>query len=324
MHHVLVTGGAGFIGSHTVERLLTLGHRVTVLDDFSTGRLENLKGVSDHPRLTVVEGDAAEAIGAQLVGVTREFGPPTHVVHLAAQVSVALSVAAPLEDARRNLVATLRVLEFAGEARVDKVVFSSSAAAYGDGPQPAHEGLECRPLSPYGVHKYASEHHLRIHAELTGLGALSFRFFNVYGPRQSPRSHYAGVISIFIGQALSGEPLSIFGAGDATRDFVYVGDLVEAVISGLFSGPARGEVLNVGTGHATSVLTLAQTAVAVTGSRSPIVERPARPGDILHSRSDAARIGAALGWTARTALAEGLGATAAWLRSARVSHDVHF
>ncbi|HRE88266.1 MAG TPA: NAD-dependent epimerase/dehydratase family protein, partial [Myxococcota bacterium] len=303
MHHVLVTGGAGFIGSHTVERLLSLGHRVTVLDDFSTGRRENLAAVSGHSCLRVVEGDVAEPIGPQLAEAVAGFGPVTEVLHLAAQVSVALSVSEPLEDARRNLVGTLRVLEFARELQVDKVVFASSAAAYGDGPQPAHEGLECRPLSPYGLHKLAGEHHLRIHSELTGLGALSFRFFNVFGPRQSPRSHYAGVISIFIGRALAGESLSIFGKGDATRDFVYVVDLVSALVKGLFSGPRRGEVLNVGTGVPTSVAALARTVIEVTGSASPVVELPPRAGDILHSRADATRIREALGWSAETPLA---------------------
>lgn len=313
MHHVLVTGGAGFIGSHAVERLLALGHRVTVLDDFSTGRRENLAAVAGHERLSVVEGDVAEPLEGQLASVLRAVGPLSHVLHLAAQVSVALSVAEPLEDARRNLVGTLRVLELARENKIDKVVFASSAAAYGDGPQPAHEGLECRPLSPYGLHKFAGEHHLRIHAELTGLGALSFRFFNVFGPRQSPRSHYAGVISIFIGRALAGEPLTIFGKGDATRDFVYVADLVAALVKGLFSGPRRGEVLNVGTGLPTSVAELAGAVVAVTGSASPIAELPPRAGDILHSRADAGRIREALGWAAETPLAEGLRETAAWL-----------
>lgn len=316
MHHILVTGGAGFIGSHTVERLLELGHRVTVLDDFSTGRRENLAAVLGHAKLVVVEGDVAEPIGPQLEGVVREVGPVSHVLHLAAQVSVALSVSEPLEDARRNLLGTLRVLELAREQRVDKVVYASSAAAYGDGPQPAHEGLECRPLSPYGIHKFAGEHHLRVHAELTGLGGLSFRFFNVFGPRQSPRSHYAGVISIFIGRALAGEPLTMFGKGYATRDFVYVGDLVSALVKGLFSGPRGGEVLNVGTGVPTSVAGLAKTVVEVTGSASPIVELPPRAGDILHSRADASRIREALGWSAETPLAAGLRETAAWLREA--------
>lgn len=313
MHHVLVTGGAGFIGSHAVERLLELGHRVTVLDDFSTGRRENLASVAGHARLSVVEGDVAEPLDGQLAVILREVGPVSHVLHLAAQVSVALSVEEPLEDARRNLVGTLRVLELARSNKIDKIVFASSAAAYGDGPQPAHEGLECRPLSPYGLHKLAGEHHLRIHAELTGLGALSFRFFNVFGPRQSPRSHYAGVISIFIGRALAGEPLTIFGKGDATRDFVYVADLVAALVKGLFSGPRSGEVLNVGTGLPTSVAELAKAVVAVTGSASPIAELPPRAGDILHSRADATRIREALGWTAGTPLADGLRETAAWL-----------
>ncbi len=315
--HVLVTGGAGFIGSHTVEALLAAGHRVTVLDDFSTGRRDNLAAVAGEPGLVVVEGDATQAIGPQLAAVVESRGAPTHIVHLAAQVSVALSMSAPLDDLTRNLTATLRVLDFAREHGVKKTVFASSAATYGEGPQPAHEGMGCAPLSPYGIHKFASEHHLRVFAGL-GLGeTLSFRFFNVYGPRQSPGSQYAGVISIFIGRALGGEPLLIFGKGDATRDFVYVGDLVRAVVGGLFGGPGAGEVLNVGTGAATSVRELAETVVAVTGSASSIVEQPARAGDILHSRANVERIATALGWRPESSMSDGLAATARWLAGKR-------
>lgn len=312
-HHVLVTGGAGFIGSHAVEALLGQGHRVTVIDDFSTGDRRNLAAVDGHADLWIVEGDVSRAVAPQLAEPIERWGPPTHILHLAAQVSVALSVDAPHEDARRNLIATLHVLEFARACRAKKIVFSSSAAAYGDGEQPAHEGLVCQPLSPYGVHKYASELHLRVHAALGHGRALSFRFFNVYGPRQSPRSHYAGVISIFIGQALVGEPLFVFGTGEATRDFIYVADLVEAVTAGLFGGPEDGRALNLGTGRAISVRTLAETVIEVTGSKSPIVERPPRAGDILHSRADARRVEAELGWLPKTPLSEGLAATARWL-----------
>lgn len=306
--HILVTGGAGFIGSHLVEALLGAGDRVTVLDNLSTGTLENLAAVAQHPDFRFVRGDVVEPLAPQLGALA-----PTHIVHLAAQVSVVVSVADPQRDLEQNLSATLRVIELAREARVQRVVFASSAAIYGDGPLPSTETLAPQPASPYGIHKLASEHHLRAAAMIHRVPTTSLRFFNVYGPRQVPTSSYAGVISIFLARAVAGEPLNLFGGGIATRDFVYVRDLVRAIGLALSAGPGEGEALNVGTGRATSVRELAQTAVAVTRSASALVAAPARAGEALHSCADVERIASVLGWRATTTLSEGLAETARWI-----------
>lgn len=307
--HVLVTGGAGFIGSHLVELLIASGDRVTVIDDLSSGTRDNLASVLDHPRFELVVADVVEPFAIESV--------PTHIVHLAAQVSVVASVANPLRDLEQNLVATLRVIEHARAVGARRVVFASSAATYGDGPLPSHEALAMNPTSPYGIHKLASEHHLRSASAAHGLPTTSLRFFNVYGPRQSPSNPYAGVISIFLARALSGEPLTMFGAGVATRDFVYVKDLVRAIAAALDNGPGGGEAYNVGTANATSVRALAETVVNVTHSQSVLLDAPARAGEALHSRADVARIAADLGWRATTSLHDGLAETAAWLQGTR-------
>jgi len=310
--HVLVTGGAGFIGSHLVEELLGTGDSVTVLDDLSTGSLANLAAVVHHPDFTFVRGDAVLPLAPQLGARA-----PTHIMHLAAQVSVVASLADPARDLQQNLGATLQVLALARAARVQRVVFASSAAVYGDGPLPSDETLAPAPASPYGIHKLASEHHLRCAALIDHVPTTSLRFFNVYGPRQVPTSPYAGVISIFLARALAGEPLALFGAGAATRDFVYVKDLVAALALALSHSPGQGEVLNVGTGRATSVRELAETAVSVTRSTSALIDAPARPGEVLHSRAAVDRIASALGWRATTSLSDGLGETARWLGASR-------
>ncbi len=306
--HYLVTGGAGFIGSHLVEALIASGAAVTVLDDLSTGSLDNLAAVSSHERFRFVRGDATRPLRAQL-GDTR----PTHVVHLAAQISVVRSVAEPLVDLEQNVVATLRAIELAREVAAQRLVFASSAAIYGDGPQPSHEGLVPEPTSPYGIHKLTSEHHVRLAALLHGVPAVSLRFFNVYGPRQLPTSNYAGVISIFVQRALAGRPLELFGGGHATRDFVFVKDLVAAIMRAAADGPRDGSALNVGTGRATSVRDVAAAVLEVTGSTSAVIEAPARKGEAMHSRAVVERI-EALGWRATTTLADGMAETAAWIR----------
>ncbi len=309
--HILVTGGAGFIGSHLVEALLGAGDQVTVLDNLSTGSLQNLAAVAQHPELAFVRGDVTEPLAPQLGARV-----PTHIVHLAAQVSVIASVTDPRRDLEQNLAATLRVIELARATRVRHVVFASSAAIYGDGPQPSEEALAPQPTSPYGIHKLASEHHLRCAALIDQVPTTSLRFFNVFGPRQVPTSSYAGVISIFLARAVAGEPLLLFGAGLATRDFVYVKDLVRAIGLALSAGPGQGEALNVGTGRTTSVRELATTAVAVTRSASVLVDAPARAGEALHSRADVTRIADVLGWRATTSLREGLDETARWIMGA--------
>ena len=303
---VVVTGGAGFIGSHTVDRLIETGHRVVVLDNFSTGKRANLARWAEHPALHVVTCDIAHGMFAAVAPITREHGPIERIVHLAAQVSVVHSVANPHVDMQVNYGGTLHVLEYARAHGVKKVVFSSSAAVYGDVAElPVAEEAPCRPVSPYGIDKLASELALDYYAAVHGVPCTALRFFNVYGPRQDPSSPYSGVISIFTDRARAGAKLVIFGDGTQTRDFVYVGDVVDAIVAALADGNAR-VVANVGTGREITVLELARTVVDLCGNRSQIVHAPARAGEILKSRARVDRLRDVFGVSARTKLVDGL------------------
>jgi len=302
----VVTGGAGFIGSHTVDRLLGAGHRVVVLDDFRTGKRANLAQHSGSDRLDVVACDVSHGIFAALAPLTAKHGPVERIVHLAAQVSVVNSVQNPLVDLQVNYGGTLHVLEYARAAGVAKVVFASSAAVYGDvEAMPVGEDTPTRPVSPYGIHKLASEHALDYYAAVHGVPTTALRFFNVYGPRQDPSSPYSGVISIFADRARAGRPLLIFGDGGQTRDFVYVGDVVRAIVAGLGDGNSR-LVANVGTGGEVTVLELARTLVELCGGKSVIEHAPQRAGEILKSRARVDRLRTALGIAAETQLIDGL------------------
>jgi UDP-glucose 4-epimerase len=307
---VVVTGGAGFIGSHTVDRLIGLGHHVVVLDDFRTGKRANLAQHAGGDQLDVVACDVAHGIFAALLPLTAKHGPVERIVHLAAQVSVVHSVANPLVDMQVNYGGTLHVLEYARATGVKKVVFASSAAVYGDVvAMPVDEDTPTRPVSPYGIDKLASEHALDYYAGVHGVAGTSLRFFNVYGPRQDPSSPYSGVISIFADRARAGRPLTIFGDGSQTRDFVYVGDVVRAIVAALGDGGNR-VVANVGTGHEVSVLELARTIVELcgtqSGTNSAIEHAPPRAGEILKSRARVDRLRTALGIVAETPLVDGL------------------
>jgi UDP-glucose 4-epimerase len=303
---VVVTGGAGFIGSHLVDRLLEAEHRVVVLDNFSTGKRANLARWAGHPALHVMACDVAHGLFAALAPITAAHGPVDRIAHLAAQVSVVMSVANPVFDMQVNYGGTLHVLEYARAHGVRKVVLASSAAVYGDvAEMPVDEGATCRPVSPYGIDKLASEHALDYYAAVHGVPATSLRFFNVYGPRQDPSSPYSGVISIFTDRARAGTPLVIFGDGQQTRDFVYVGDVVRALIAALGDGADR-TVANVGTGREITVLELARTVVELCGNRSRIEHAPVRAGEILRSRARVDRLRDALGVVAETRLVDGL------------------
>lgn len=307
--HVVVTGGAGFIGSHTVDHLLEAGHRVVVLDDFRTGKRANLARWASSSQLEIVTCDISHGIFAALAPVTAKHGPIERVVHLAAQVSVVHSVANPLVDMQVNYGGTLHVLEYARAHGVRKVVFASSAAVYGDVAElPVAETAPTRPLSPYGIDKLASEHALDYYANVHGVPATALRFFNVYGPRQDPSSPYSGVISIFADRAKAGRPLTIFGDGLQTRDFVYVGDVVRAIAAALADGNDRA-VANVGTGGEITVLELARTIVELCGGASSIEHAPPRAGEILKSRARVERLRDQLGVVAETTLVDGLRAT---------------
>ncbi|TPV94351.1 MAG: NAD-dependent epimerase/dehydratase family protein [Myxococcales bacterium FL481] len=305
----LVTGGAGFIGSHVVERVLALGDAAVVVDNFSTGRRENLAHLAGHDRFRLVEANVVDGLWAAVKPAVEHLGPATHLVHLAAQTSVVSSVQNPVDDVRINYGATVHALEYARHNGVQKVVFASSAATYGDETEmPIAEARASAPVSPYGINKLGSELFLHYYRQVHGLPTTALRFFNVYGPRQDPRSPYSGVISVFVDRAVRGLPLTIFGDGTQTRDFVFVEDVVRAILAACEQSGAPGPY-NVGTGRPTSITDLAKAIVAATGSASPIQHAPSRAGEIVHSYAnvDAARM--ALGFRAEVALEEGLART---------------
>jgi UDP-glucose 4-epimerase len=291
-----------------VDALIARGDRVIVLDDFRTGKRANLAQHAGTDRLTIVECDVSHGIFAALAGQQID-----RIVHLAAQVSVVSSVANPLVDMSVNYGGTLHVLEYAKAMGVKKVVFASSAAVYGDVPPaliPVREDAPRAPLSPYGIDKYASELALDYYAAVHGVPTTWFRFFNVYGERQDPTSPYSGVISIFADRARRGVPLTIFGDGSQTRDFVYVGDVVRAVLAGLADGNSR-VVANVGTGAEITVRGLAELIVSLCGGKSEITHAAARSGEIAKSCAVVDRLRDAFGVVAQMPLADGLTRTLA-------------
>jgi UDP-glucose 4-epimerase len=277
----LVTGGAGFIGSHLVRRLSARGP-VTVLDDLSSGKKENLTGLGCvfFPGSILDPAPLAEACAGA-----------THVFHLAALVSVPESVSHPTRCQEINVEGTRRVLAAAAQAGVHRVVLASSCSVYGDDPtMPKTETSPVAPASPYADSKLAGE---RLCAEAK-IPAVALRFFNVYGPRQDPRGPYAAAVPKFLEAARTGSPLTIFGDGHQTRDFVYVDDVTAALEHAALS-PSLSGVYNVASGHSVSVLHLAELVLALTGLRSEIRHAPARPGDILHSSASIEKL-RATGW----------------------------
>jgi len=286
---ITVSGGAGFIGSHLVDRLVENGHHVVVLDDFSSGHRANLP--EDHPRLRILEGDAADprAAAAATDGASV-------VVHLAAVASVRASIEHPVTTHRANLIATLIMLEAACAAGAQDFLYASSAAVYGDSQdRPIAEDAPKTPLSPYAADKLAGEHYLAHYHRTGRIRGVAFRFFNVYGPRQDPTSPYSGVISIFARSARRGEPITVYGDGEQTRDFVYVSDVVDQLAAAIAAAPSRpsdgGElpVFNLGTGRDVSLRQLIATLEDLLG---PIDVRygPERAGDIRHSLADTTRL----------------------------------
>jgi UDP-glucose 4-epimerase len=312
---IAVTGGAGFIGSHTIDRLLEAGCRVVVLDDFSTGKRANLSQWASDARLMILEVDIADGIFAPLASITRQHGRVSRIIHLAAQTSVVRSVQNPLQDVRVNYAGTVQVLEYARSHGVEKVVLASSAAVYGDVTElPVRETATVHPLSPYGVDKLGGEHFLHYYSAVHGVPGTALRFFNVYGPRQDPRSPYSGVISIFADRAMAGRALTIFGTGEQTRDFVYVGDVARAVVRACLSSDGDRAVINIGTGREVTVNELAGTIVRLCGQRSEIAHAAQRAGEIARSVAAVERMHDVLGLAAETTLEDGLRETLAWVR----------
>lgn len=304
---VVVTGGAGFIGSHTVDRLLEQGCRVAVLDNFSTGKRENLARWAGNEALEILTVDIGDGIFAALSDLEQRWGAVARIVHLAAQTSVVHSIENPLNDVRNNYVGTVQVLEYARRKSVKKVVFASSAAVYGDVTEfPVHEDAPCTPLSPYGIDKLGSEYWLRYHTEIHKMDTQPLRFFNVYGPRQDPSSPYSGVISIFSDRAAGGKELRIFGDGEQTRDFVFVGDVARAIVLALFAEGGDGSAANIGTGAETSVNDLATLINEFCGGKSTISHGESRDGEILKSVADVRRAEERFSFSAETVLRDGL------------------
>lgn len=299
----LVTGAAGFIGSHLCDALLAAGHTIRGLDDLSTGRAENLD-----PRCTLLRGDVADPVAVReaMAGVDGCF-------HLAAIASVARGNEEWLLTHRVNQGGTVAVLDAARAAGGLPVVYASSAAIYGTLPGVAAEDLAPAPQTAYGADKLGSELHARVAGLVHGVPSVGLRFFNVYGPRQDPHSPYSGVISIFARLVGAGEPVVVHGDGSQTRDFVYVGDVVRHLLAAMDgaamqrAGATPGaQVFNVCTGRETSIVELARTLGALSGREVQIEHGPARPGDIARSVGAPDRAVAGLGVRAETRLAEGL------------------
>ena len=297
---VLVTGGAGFIGSHIVLRLLRDGHAVRVLDNFTTGKRENL--AEARGEVEIIEGDVRDPAAVERAIVGTEV-----VFHQAAIVSVPYSVEHPVETHDVNIEGTLNVLLAARAASTRRVVFASSAAIYGEEPTlPKTEAMLPAPISPYGVEKLASEHYLRCFTHLHGLETVALRYFNVFGPRQDPSSPYSGVISVFASRIQAGRTVGIFGDGEQTRDFVYVGNVVEANLRASSAPAASGNVYNVACGAQTTLLDLAARIARAAGKPHTVEHLPPRAGDIRHSLADISRARRDLGYEPVTGLDEGL------------------
>ena len=298
---ILITGGAGFIGSHLCDALLDKGYAVRILDDFSTGRRSNLQ--VDHPRLELIEGDVADA-GL----VTQAAAGCSAVVHLAAVASVQASVEDPVRTHQSNFIGTLNVCEAMRVHGLRRVLFASSAAVYGNNGEGESiaEDTPKAPLTPYAVDKLASEQYLDFYRRQHGLEPVVFRFFNIFGPRQDPSSPYSGVISIFSQRAVQGLPITVFGDGEQTRDFLYVGDLVQVMVQALEQPQVEEGAVNIGLNQATSLNQLLAALEKVVGSLPVVSYVAARSGDIRHSRADNQRLLARFEFPQATPMVEGL------------------
>lgn len=308
MARCLVTGGAGFIGSHIAESLVARGDEVRVLDDLSTGKRENLASVADH--IEFVEGDIRD-----LAACRRAVEGVGTVFHEAALASVARSVEDPLLNHAINVTGTLNMLVAARDAGVGSFVLASSSAVYGDDPAlPKVEGREGRPVSPYGASKLFDEKYAQAFHALYGLNAVALRYFNVFGPRQDPHSEYSAVIPLFISRILEGGRPTIFGDGEQSRDFIYVGDVVRANLAAAASAAAAGEALNVASGTGTTVNGLLDAVNEALGTKVEAVRTAPRPGDILHSTADITKAGRLMGFAPSLSFTDGLRRTADWYR----------
>jgi UDP-glucose 4-epimerase len=310
---ILVTGGAGFIGSHLTEALVTEGCQVTVLDNLSSGNRSNLKSVKG--RINFCKADIRD-----LQTVENTTQGCEAIFHLAAMVSVPQTVTQPIESAQINDMGTLHIFEAARRNNVGCVVFASSSAVYGDDPRlPKQEEMNPVPLSPYAVQKLSGENYARVFNMLYGIKTTSLRFFNVFGPRQDPSSPYSGVISIFMSKAVSKSPPTIYGDGNQSRDFIFVKDVVRAILLAATADDAAGKSINVGTGRSISINRL----WGIISQRNGLTIEPQyaspRPGDILKSVADIQRAKSLLGFEPHYSFEKGIEQTFEWYRRNRKS-----
>ncbi len=302
----IVTGGAGFIGSHITEALVDRGCDTTVVDNLSSGHLENLDGLRE--KIKFIKGDIQDP--ALMEKTTSNCDV---VFHQAAVVSVTQTVEDPMGSTRVNDLGTLNVLEACRRNKVRRVVLASSSAVYGDDPQlPKTEAMPPNPLSPYAVQKRTNEQYARLYHRLYGMPTVCLRYFNVYGPRQDPSSPYSGVISIMMQRAAAGSAATIYGDGRQTRDFVNVLDVVQANLLAAEHEAAAGQIFNVGTGTSIEVNTLWDKIASLAGCTKPATYAPPRPGDIIHSSAAIDKAQVHLCFKPSVVLEQGLAETFAW------------
>ena len=304
----LVTGGAGFIGSHLVDALLSDGCQVVVLDNLSTGRLSNLEHIMD--KISFHKGDICdiEALDSVVIGCDVIF-------HQAAVVSVPQTVEDPVGSAMVNEIGTLSVLESARKHNVKRVVLASSSAVYGDNPDlPKHENMAVKPLSPYAVQKLTGEYYAHLYYDLYGVETCCLRYFNVYGPRQDPTSPYSGVISIFMSKAVSQKSPVIYGDGNHCRDFIFVNDVVRSNLLAAEIDGANQEIFNIGTGKHVTIDQLWEMTCGLSGLSIKPEYQPARDGDIVESVASINQAKKVLGFNPKYSFEEGLKLTFDWYR----------
>jgi len=309
MASYLVTGGAGFIGSHLAEELLRRGHRVRVADNLMTGKRTNLASIK---AAEFLEGDLADlAFAAQAVAGME------YVLHQAAIPSVPRSVEDPVTSNRANITATMNTLWAAKGAGVRRLVYAASSSAYGNTPTlPKREDMPTNPLSPYALQKFVGEQYCRLFTNLYGFETVSIRYFNVFGPRQDPGSPYSGVISQFATALLAGRQPTIYGDGEQTRDFTYVANVVDGVLRACEASKANGEVINVATAGRISLNDLVRVMNRIIGSSVQPIYREPRAGDVRDSQADISKAKALLGYTPTVSLEEGLKLTLDWFQRA--------
>jgi nucleoside-diphosphate-sugar epimerase len=312
MAHYLVTGGAGFIGSHLCEELIRRGERVRVVDSLITGKRENLAHL---PQVEFLQGDLADIDVAR-----RAVQGIEYVLHQAAIPSVPRSVEDPVTSNRANIDASLSVLVAARDAGVRRVVYAGSSSAYGNSETlPKVETMPTAPLSPYALQKLVAEQYCQMFTSLYGFETVTIRYFNVFGPRQDPSSPYSGVISLFISSLCEDRRPTIYGDGEQTRDFTYVANVVDGVLRACHAPGASGEIINVATGGRISLKQLFEVVKRKVGSQlEPIYSEP-RAGDVRDSQADIGKAERLLGYTPSVSFDDGLGRTVAWYREAMVA-----